>query len=803
MRENVQNELKRWLKKNKIIGYSKAILITFLITGGISIYAKENKYSNQIFFSTRFLNTKNEDNTLANFNTSEYDKDTLGNVKRRGAGFITRYNKFFGGNGIVLEGTDFFDTVSFSAKIKPKKVDKPDAKAPKTKPINISKPNVTAPQVKTIEVKTNDINVSEQKEIQIPDINKIEIKTPNKIEKPNNIHKDAPQKIDQKERKSKVIYIKELPTPEIKASVKTIPVDITYFPIPKLFYRSEEHSYGKTPYYFTLDKERPINEIYYWGKEKDKYIVSQASLTDGTFNITNDENKMKIDVKSYGGDIYGTSSTETPKYGNYKPNEGNYLFNNGDIYSFSRQLYGYMEYGEKVKIINEYINNTQYYRFSVHEISNFDNKDSNKYKLDDYKNDNKITEEQLKKYKEYKKMLYGNEKESEKDILFVNKGIVDLNVKRSVFLMNNYRGNNTIFFDNKGTINLNNDKSFIFSQGYYCSLDYVISNSGTINIKGKESIIASAIHRKSLFINDGIINIEGDDSIGIDSDDIYLNNPLNILSGKGNVGVSAYNSKGLIKIDIKDKAVYSVGVLYNGSSSKLNVDINIEGNKNIGIISSNYNQKLEILKKEDFQNKITIKGGENNIAIELYPFNNLTYEGNINILGGTSNVAIDSDNSIVNMNGNIIVGDENNYIQAKIIRSQKESDSIKIKGNHKFYLKDNSYIIRTSGTKNIEIEKFEAHTKNINTTLISASSSSSMSIKINNSKIYLQGKGVSITAFRNSKIEFKNGEIHHDAKSYAIYNDSDSSVDISNTKIYLKNGAVGFNIYDKTKKQNI
>lgn len=35
MRENVQNELKRWLKKNKIIGYSKAILITFLITGGV------------------------------------------------------------------------------------------------------------------------------------------------------------------------------------------------------------------------------------------------------------------------------------------------------------------------------------------------------------------------------------------------------------------------------------------------------------------------------------------------------------------------------------------------------------------------------------------------------------------------------------------------------------------------------------------------------------------------------------------------------------------------------------------------
>lgn len=141
-------------------GYMKkstAVLIALLVTGGMTVEAKEDIYSHELFFSANFYHTVNRDNTLANYDTEEYEKDVLGETDRRGEGFIYRYGKFFGGNGIVLENVEFHDTVSFAAKIQPKEEPKVEAKKPEAPEIKIGAPEVKEPEGKTIGVEWEEV----------------------------------------------------------------------------------------------------------------------------------------------------------------------------------------------------------------------------------------------------------------------------------------------------------------------------------------------------------------------------------------------------------------------------------------------------------------------------------------------------------------------------------------------------------------------------------------------------------------------------------------------------------------------
>lgn len=82
--KNIKNCLKHCLKNNKKVGFSTALLIAYLITGGVTSFAngKTSEYSYQVFFNTDFSKDKNIDNTRNNFNTPEYSEISGGGVSK-------------------------------------------------------------------------------------------------------------------------------------------------------------------------------------------------------------------------------------------------------------------------------------------------------------------------------------------------------------------------------------------------------------------------------------------------------------------------------------------------------------------------------------------------------------------------------------------------------------------------------------------------------------------------------------------------------------------------------------------------
>lgn len=229
----IKESLKRNLKKNKNVGYSKAILIIFLMTGGVFTYSqKEDKYSHQIFFGYRFNSTKNLDNTLFNFNTEEYEKDNLIKNPRRGKGLIHRYGKFFGGNGIVLENVNIYDSISFAANIRGKQSPSINLEKPKTTDIEIENITVNEPKVKDINVVVDNIDIQEPKSkiiqnIEIPVITKI-----NNIINPTNITITSLETVESKNIDSKAENKPNIIQPNINISPKNIQIKPTYISIP-------------------------------------------------------------------------------------------------------------------------------------------------------------------------------------------------------------------------------------------------------------------------------------------------------------------------------------------------------------------------------------------------------------------------------------------------------------------------------------------------------------------------------------------------------------------------------------------
>jgi hypothetical protein len=316
----IKESLKRNLKNNKNVGYSKEILIIFLMTGGIFTYAKEDKYSQQIFFSYRVDNTKNLDNTLFNFNTQEYEKDNLINNPRRGKGLISRYGKFFGGNGIVLDNVNNYDTVSFAANIKLKNAPSITLNKPETKDVDITNITTGEPEIKDINLSIDNIDIKEKKNKTIQDVETPVISKIDNIDKPNDNTVESINSVGIKDISTKNVNVSNISSPSINVFTENIGIKPTYISTPTVpelvkIDKISVHSPEGNPVY-----ANPQNGIFSFLNSNNGNLT-QVSIKKGTFTVEKNKTNIKdYEAVSYDNDvtIYGNFDYTLTKEDNTK-----------------------------------------------------------------------------------------------------------------------------------------------------------------------------------------------------------------------------------------------------------------------------------------------------------------------------------------------------------------------------------------------------------------------------------------------------------------------------------------------------
>lgn len=220
--KKVENCLKSFLKNNKRLSYSIALLVTFLINGGFSyadeavqvplrselkvkiekeqenvsqmlkeaeenmrdidlkikkltqrgqFWVKPLEKSNQVFFFVNWGNyRKNKNKTESNFNGPEYSASN---------GSTMNYGQFYNGKwygeyGVVKNPLEFVDSIDFGANITPKKVTEKTI-AEKT----VVKKDITAPVVTPPTVKVEEITLAAPEEVAIAEMTPPDEPNPN------------------------------------------------------------------------------------------------------------------------------------------------------------------------------------------------------------------------------------------------------------------------------------------------------------------------------------------------------------------------------------------------------------------------------------------------------------------------------------------------------------------------------------------------------------------------------------------------------------------------------------------------
>jgi len=162
------------------------------------------------------------------------------------------------------------------------------------------------------------------------------------------------------------------------------------------------------------------------------------------------------------------------------------------------------------------------------------------------------------------------------ELLFINKGTVNLNVANTTYLFttsHNNGGLRTNYIDNEGTISAKGENSVIIKHSPDTSQAkaWIYSNNGTMKAEGKGSIVYGAAYSnlqygRAAFINDGTIEVTGESAIGVilpkdsansklaDGHLVWLKKPI-LLKGTKSMGFVAQNTnisniKNLVKFNI-------------------------------------------------------------------------------------------------------------------------------------------------------------------------------------------------------------------------------------------------------------
>ena len=586
--KKVENCLKSFLKNNKRLSYSVALLVTFLINGGFSyadeavqaplrtelkvkiekeqenisqmlkeaeesmkdidlkikkltqrgqFWVKPLEKSNQVFFFVNWGNySKNKNKTESNFNGPEYSASN---------GSTMNYGQFYNGKwygeyGVVKNPLEFVDSIDFGANITPKAV------AEKTiVEKTVVKKDITAPVVTPPTIEVGEITLTAPEEVAIgemeaPNEPNLSVTTPSTVPTLQGITVAAVSEVNVTPSTPEVAA-----APTINAPTVTPPATPAGF-TPRLITPPEVPADivvtppTITPPTLLGGGANPQADRYYYWDGNDG-AVSQVNVTSGTIsitgNVTNYSNgNMDLTLNNFHVSAYpGTSPSGTaPTSGTYKLNRR--FFNTLLNVPYSEFSSGVtINYNYKIGGSNPQNNPPTPYEGAVINLETEGNVAGN---LSTAVTKNQITESKkniLKGYQSYSGIT-GNDNGAT-ELLFINKGNINLISEKGIYIFTTTHtgGNNrTNYLDNEGTISAKGKESVIIKhtpdtaegRGWI----YSNSSSGKMYADGEGSVIMGWAykhlqHGRAAFVNAGEIKVRGKRAVGIFmADDTNPNN---------------------------------------------------------------------------------------------------------------------------------------------------------------------------------------------------------------------------------------------------------------------------------------
>ena len=548
----IESCLKSFLKNNKRLSYSIALLITFLINGGFSyadeavqvplrteiktriekeqenisqmlkeadesmkgielkikkliqrgeFWVKPLEKSYQGFIFANWGNySKNKNKTESNFNGPEYSASYGSSM---GYGQFSN-GKYYGEYGIVKNPLEFVDKIDFGANITPKAVaektivektvTQKTIVAPSVVPPTVTVAEIVAPEVSTPEipdmVEPGEVNVNVSAPGTVPALSAITVAAVTAL----NVNPTPPTVGEAPTVTAPTVTPPATPagfTPRLITPPEA-PTDITVTPP------------GEVQANLTGSGANPDADVYYYWNGN-KGAISQVTLKKGTFNI-NPSNI--INVNGYQAQAYpGTTVQGTA------PSDGDKTV--GQQFFHTLLNVPYSEYSKDV-LIN---NNRENFTLINLETEGVVAGDLSNRETDGYITSAKKTE--LKGYQTYS----GIKGEDSTELLFINKGTVNLNAKNTTYLFTTSHtdGNlRTNYIDNEGTISAKGENSIIIKHSPDTSQAkaWIYSNNGTMKAEGKGSIVYGAAYSylgsgRAAFINNGTIEVTGESAIGV------------------------------------------------------------------------------------------------------------------------------------------------------------------------------------------------------------------------------------------------------------------------------------------------
>ena len=866
--KKVENCLKSFLKNNKRLSYSVALLVTFLINGGFSyadeavqaplrtelkvkiekkqenisqmlkeaeesmkdidlkikkltqrgqFWVKPLEKSNQVFFFVNWGNySKNKNKTESNFNGPEYSASN---------GSTMNYGQFYNGKwygeyGVVKNPLEFVDSIDFGANITPKAV------AEKTiVEKTVVKKDITAPVVTPPTIEVGEITLTAPEEVAIgemeaPNEPNLSVTTPSTVPTLQGITVAAVSEVNVTPSTPEVAA-----APTINVPTVTPPATPAGF-TPRLITPPEapEDIVITPPGEVQADlKGSGANPgVEYWWWNGNRGAISQISLTAGKFNI---ESGSIINVEGYQAKAFSGINPQGTK-----PSNGNH--NIGQQFFHTLLNVPYSEYSNGV-VIN---NNREGFT-----LINLETEGEVNGNLADRVSDGSITADKkttLKGYQTYS----GIKGEDDTELLFINKGTVNLNADNTTYLFttSHYDGNlRTNYIDNEGTISAKGKNSIIIKHSPDTSQAkaWIYSNNGTMKAEGKGSIVYGAAyvnlgHGRAAFINDGTIEVSGEEAIGVilprktgnselaNGHLVWLKKPI-FLKGKKSMGFVAQNTnisneKNLVKFNIDaEKAIGILQDVENAGTAKTAGKIVIEGNSSgsMGIYAQQ--GTLELIKPHatsgETESSIELKAGSNNIGIYAKGASTVNFDGITKITGGEGQkIALATEGSTINLKNTVTAGDKvtNKFVKDAVpLYAAGAGSKINVvtPDSLKFYLGGNSTAAyaKDKGTINMNRTTLPneptIHIKGENGKGIGlfakdggVINAQKHYIKVENGSVGLSSIGEKGTD--KSNIDFSGGKLEYTGNGYAVYSDGKGKVDLSDAELNLSGSSTAFDV---------
>ncbi|WP_390891557.1 beta strand repeat-containing protein, partial [Fusobacterium necrophorum] len=553
--------------------------------------------------------------------------------------------------------------------------------------------------------------------------------------------------------------------------------------------------------------------LYYWWNGN-KGAISQITLKAGVFNI---KSGKIINVNGYQAEAFsGTNPQGT------QPSDGDQTVDQQFFHTLLNVPYS--EYDKDVVIDN---NRDDFTLINLETEGIVEGDLNSRVKEGSITEDKKTT---LKRYQSYSTIKgTGNT-----ELLFINKGTVNLSGKNTTYLFTTIHTNGAIrtnYIDNEGTIAAKGENSIIIKHSpdwTTLGSGWIYSNNGIMKAEGKGSVVYGAAYThlhegRAAFVNDGTIEVSGESAIGVilpkdsansklaDGHLIYLKKPIS-LKGIKSMGFVAQNTnisneKNLVKFNINaEKAIGILQDVENAGTATTAAMIEIKDNseESMGIYANK--GTLNIVKpdsgtEEVGESYLDLKTGKKNIGIYAKGASIVNFDGVTKITGGEGQkIALATDGSIIILKKAVTVGDTNNFVKDAVpLYATGASSKINVEKPDflKFYLSGNSTaayakekgIINMNGTGSPSEPTI--HIKGENGKGIGLFAKDGGVISAKNHHIKVEDGSVALSSIgkdgtNKSKIDFTEGKIDYKGNGYAVYAKDGGEIDLTNGEIILR-----------------